>query len=100
MTPQLFKRTMGYVGSAMGGGLAAAASMVALLGYRGPTSFPIIHGIDIGVCAPSGDYTPTVAQQRELLDDLEKHKRQLVFISDLTIYGWGCWDAPERSALF
>jgi len=91
----MWKKALGYIATGIGGGLAAAASTVAVLGYRGPTSFPIIRGIDISVCAPTGDWTPSVAEQRRFLNELESHKRQLVFIADLTIFGWGCWDALE-----
>jgi hypothetical protein len=96
------KKTLGYLATGIGGGLAAAASTVAVLGYKGPTSFPIIHGINIAVCAPTSEGTSSLAEQRRFLDELEKHKRQLVFIADLTIYGLGCWDTssskkpPER----
>jgi hypothetical protein len=57
------------------------------------------------LCSEWSPDAPTIDEQRQFLEKLEQRNRQVVFISELTIYNYGCWpngakiSAAERQKL-
>jgi len=86
-------RFVGYAATALASSVATVASMVAIIGYRAPTSFPIVQGIDIPDCVDvqEGDQgVPSIASQERFLDELQKYNGQVVYIKGLTVFVGGC----------
>jgi hypothetical protein len=95
-----FKRLAGHVLSGVIAGVTVVAGLAAIAAYRSPSSFPVVRGIDIVVCRSAVDDETSLPEQARFLGELQRFNQQLVFVTDMTIYNYNCFDSlnPSRAA--
>jgi len=78
--------------------LTAIATGVAVFGARGPTSFPVVDGIETAVCVSVENSAANLEKQNRFLSDLANYNTRLIYLSRFSIYGYGNWIDPAKAS--